>query len=113
MKYIITENQLEDGVIYYLNEMYGDLEKYKTDKYPDSVFFIKDKKVYMELNLKNNRLYISSSAIWDEIQNLFGLKPYPVSLIIKKWVKDTYGLGDIIPLIWEPYLEKKWRDVLN
>jgi hypothetical protein len=113
MKYIITESKLEKVIIKYLNKFYGDLEEYRTDEYPDSVFFIKGKKVYMELNLKNNRLYISSSAIWDEIQNFFGLKPYPVSLILKKWVKDTYGLGYIIPLHWEPYLEKKWSDVLN
>jgi hypothetical protein len=35
MKYIITESQFEDGVIHYLNEMYGDMIKYETEKYPE------------------------------------------------------------------------------
>ena len=114
MKYIITESKLEQVAIKYLNKMYGDLEEYRTDEHPDRIFFIKGKKVFMELNLKNDRLYVSVSTIWSDIEDLFGLKPHPVSLIIKKWVKDTYGLGYVIPLHWEPYLEKKsWDNVLN
>ena len=48
MKYIITENQNEKLIIKYLNNEYGDLEKYTTDEYPYSVFYVKDNKVYME-----------------------------------------------------------------
>ena len=100
MKYIITESKLEQIAIKYLNKMYGDLEEYRREDFPDSVFFIKDKKVYMELNLKNDDLYVSYGTIWLDLENTFSLEFDDIQSIIKKWVEETYKLRGVTPLRW-------------
>jgi len=38
MKIIITESKLEKAAIKWLNDNYGDLEPFETEKYPDYIF---------------------------------------------------------------------------
>jgi len=97
MKYIITESQFEDSAIYYLNEMYGNLEEYRTDEYPDKVFYMKGDKVYMELNVLleeygYNFLYVEYETIWGDLKNMFSLKTDEIRQIITKWMEETYHL---------------------
>jgi hypothetical protein len=97
MKYIITENKIEQVVIKYLNKVYGDLEEYRMDKRPNKVFYIKGKKVYMEQNLKNNRLWVDNDTIWEDLENTFSLNYDEIQSIITKWVEDTYKLRGVTP----------------
>jgi len=78
--------------------MYGDLEEYRTEKYPDSVFFFKNKEVYMEQNLKNGRLWVDYNTIWEDLENIFSLEYDDVQSIIKKWVEVTYNLRGVTPI---------------
>jgi hypothetical protein len=41
MKLIITENRLERIAIKWLNNNYGDLEPFESEKYPDYIFYKK------------------------------------------------------------------------
>ena len=95
MKYIITESKLEQVVIKYLNKMYGDLEEYRTDEHPDSVFFVKGKKVYMEQDLENDDLWVDYYTIWSDLENMFDLKYNEIQSIITKWVEVTYNLRGV------------------
>ena len=92
MKYIITENQNEKLIIKYLNNEYGDLEEYTREKNPNSVYLVKDKKVYMEYELKSGDLWVDYRTIWIDLKNIFGLKDSEIEHIIKKWLKETYKL---------------------
>jgi len=95
MKYIITESQFEDSAIYYLNEMYGDLEEYITDEEPDRVLYMKNDKVYMELEVASegyNYLYVEYETIWGDLKNMFSLKTDEIRQIITKWMEETYHL---------------------
>ena len=98
MKYIITESKLEQVVIKYLNKLYGDLEEYRTDKYPNSIFFFKGKKVYMGQELENGRLYVDYGTIWSDLRDTFSLEYNDIQSIIKKWVEETYNLRGVTPL---------------
>jgi hypothetical protein len=98
MKYIITENQLEDGVIYYLNEMYGDLEEYRTDEYPHKVFYMKGDNLYMEHNLKNGRLWVDTDTIWTDLKTIFSLENPEIQNVITKWVEETYKIQGVTPI---------------
>ena len=98
MKYIITEGQFEDGIIRYLNEMYGDLKEYRTDKYPEFILFIRDKKVYMIQDLRTRKLVADNNTIWEDLKTMFGLN-YDESLhIIKKWMEETYKSKGFTPV---------------
>jgi hypothetical protein len=96
MKYIITENQIEQIIFKTLNKLYGNLEEYKTDKYPNRIFFVKDKKVYMELEmdeLSSDILWVGYETIWGDLKDMFDLKSSEIKYIITKWVEDTYNLN--------------------
>ena len=88
---------MENVVIKYLNKMYGDLEEYKTDKHPDSVFFVKGKKIYMEQDLENDDLWIDYYTIWSDLENTFLLEYDEIQSIITKWVEETYKLRGVTP----------------
>jgi hypothetical protein len=109
MKYIITESKIEQVVIKYLNKMYGDLEEYRTDDYPDSLFFVKDKKPYMVQDLYNGYLWIDYFKIWKDLENTFSLEHNDIQSIIKKWVEETYKLRDVTSFELEPYLDTWWK----
>jgi hypothetical protein len=96
MKYIITESKIEQVVIKYLNKYYGDLEEYRTDKVPNSVLFIKGKKVYMEHELKYDELNVDFT-IWKDLKNTFSLKNDDIQSIILRWAEETYNIRDVIP----------------
>ena len=97
MKYIITENQNENLIIKYLNNEYGDLEKYTTDRFPNKIFFFKDKKIYMEYVKNTKCLWIDYYTIWSDLKDKFGLKNEEIQPIISKWVEETYNIRNIKP----------------
>jgi hypothetical protein len=113
MKYIITEGQFEDSVIHYLNEMYGDLEEYMTSEYPNSIFFVKGKKVYMEQTLESGFLWISYNTIWSDLKFGFGLGRNEIKPIITKWVKKTYKIKGYIPECEENDDNGFWKELLS
>jgi len=88
-------NKLEQLVIKYLNKGYGDLKEYTTDKRPNMIFFIKDKKVYMEQDLESGRLYIDYYTIWTDLETIFSLEAPEIQHIIPKWVEETYKLEGV------------------
>ena len=98
MKYIITEGQNDKIIIRYLNSEYGDLEEYRTDKYPKSVFYVKDKKVYMEMGLGDYLLWVDHYSIWEDLINIFSLDDEEIERIITKWFDETYKLKGVRPI---------------
>ena len=97
MKYIITENKLEQVIIHFLNTGYGDLIEYRTDIYPNSIFYIKDKKVYMEQDIEYGRLWVDYKTIWMDLKMWFSLDYYSIQSVITKWVEETYNIKGLTP----------------
>ena len=92
MKYIITENQLNRAALRFLNSEYGDLKPYKTDEYPNFIFFMKDGEVIFDYNKKNGDVYISYGHIWSFLNSFFGLKYTEIQDLTKEWVEEHYKL---------------------
>ena len=97
MKHILTESKMEQVIIKYLNKFYGDLEEYRTDEYPDKVFYMKDEKIFMEHNLKSGRLWVDYDTIWTDLETIFSLEELEIQDIITKWVEETYKLEGVTP----------------
>ena len=53
MKIIITESKLERLGINWLNDNFGDLETYKTERYENVIFFIVFKDYFFTFSVKN------------------------------------------------------------
>jgi len=101
MKYLINKKQFQDTIIHYLDSMCGDLEEYRTDKYPDSIFFVKDGKTFMEQDLEEKDLWIEST-IWEDLREIFSLTDKQIELFIKKWVAEKYNIKGYSPVDARP-----------
>jgi len=91
-------NKKEHIVIKYLNRFYGDFKEHRTDKHPNSTFFVKGKKVFMEQELESGRIYVDYDTIWVDLENMFILEIPEIQSIIPKWVKETYKLEGVTSL---------------
>ena len=105
--------KIEHTAIKYLDEFYGDLEEYTTDKRPDSVFFVKDKKVYMEHDLKNGYLFVDYDTIWQDLETIFSSEITENQRIITKWVEDTYNIEGVTPIPHVPWHKRGWKTLFN
>ena len=83
--------------------MYGDLEEYTTDEWPDRVFYLRDNKVCMEFYLPQQHLYLAKNQIWLDMVDIFNLSFLEIRYVIRKWSKGTYKLETIISHWYERY----------
>jgi len=111
VKYIITESKLERVAVEYLNRFYGDLQEYKTEKYPHCIFFIKNKKVLMQYEYKGFYLIVDKKSIWNDLENMFALNHKQIQNVIKLWVKQTYNLDIINVLYSHNYNDFKIKEI--
>ena len=100
MKYIITESRLDKAVIKYLNMEYGDLKKFIRPDNERSVYYIKNRKIYMEHEVQPGELDIDAS-IWTDLQNIFSLKDSEIQRIITRWAESFWGLKGVKPVSHE------------
>jgi hypothetical protein len=99
MKVIITESQIDNLTMKFINNSYG-LEEYVDEKYPTIVFFVRDNKVYIEHETVKNELYISKRLMHNirrNLENIFGLGMRDGRRIFNMFI-DQYadtGMNDI------------------
>ena len=86
------KNKTEQIILHFLNKGYGNLTEYKTDEYPDYVYHIRGKKVYMIQDIKNGELWVEYYTIWRDLENWFLLKYKDIQSIITKWVEEIYNI---------------------
>ena len=110
---LTMDKKMEHIVIKFLNKMYGDLKEYKTDKYPNMIFYIKGKKVYMEQELKSRYLWVDYATIWQDLENIFNSEITENQRIITKWVEDTYKLRGITPIPHIIWHKRRWKTLFN
>ena len=92
MKYIITEDKMDNVIIHFLNKGYGDLEEYVHPEYPQNHLFVKDQHIYLDFDNTNAKLWVDFS-ITEDLKDWFSLVYPDYNYIIKKWVKQRYELG--------------------
>lgn len=92
--------KLEHIILKYLNQFYGDLTETTHPEFPKSVFYVRNKVVYMENTPGYDELYITNDYIWSDLELMFSLDKdsFTIREIIKKWVSQTYGITNTRPL---------------
>ena len=88
----MTDN-LKHKIIQYLNSEYGDLERFKTEEYPDYIFFMKDGEFIFYYNKRNGYTGISNNKIWSFLVSFFELEYEEIQVLTKEWVEEHYKLG--------------------
>jgi len=90
MKYIITENRLNNIIFKYLDIKYGALEQ-KKGEYSDIVFVFPDDECGL-LGWRKSGYLTIFVYLRNEISNYFGLEKVDSLKVIGKWVEDRYNL---------------------
>ena len=88
---------MEKVILHFLNKGYGDLTEYRTDKYPNSIFYMKGKQVFMEHDLENGIFAVDYHTIWTDLENFFSLGFDDIQSIITKWVDQRYNISGVTP----------------
>jgi hypothetical protein len=95
MRFIITENRRDKAAFYWLNKHFNDVVPYRSDYYPDNIFFIKNNEVVFAFWSRNNTLSVKDSEIWSVLETLFGLGYFDVQRITTEWINDEFNLNAI------------------
>jgi hypothetical protein len=90
MKYLITENRLNDIIFKFLDAKLDGIETRKGE-YVDIVFAFPDKEYGMLEWEKSGDLFVFYK-LRDEISNYFGLEVDDSLRVIGKWVEDRHNL---------------------
>ena len=89
MKYIITENRLNNIVLKWLD----DLNLRLLDSPSVSrMFFIKDQDALIMYDKRNGYTRVAGTIIGEYIHSLFSLEKEQIEEIIKIWLETRYGL---------------------
>ena len=78
----------KQNILYKLSLFQG-LEEYKDDRYPNSIFYLKNNNIYFELDVENHILYCSYNLAW----NVFSEQSkynYDETLRVIKYVVEKY-----------------------
>ena len=101
MKYIITENKLNNVALSWMNQNFGldQLEMYTSETYPYSVFFKKNGKVVMEQNKKNKLFWFDYIEIWSFFESFFGMEYQEIQEVLSYWLETTLKLEGYTPML--------------
>jgi len=81
------------AVMTYLNRYYDNLQPFQTERWVDSIFFMKDGNFIFEYNKKNGYVYISYPKIWSFLESFFGLEYGEIQDLAKEWVEEQFKMG--------------------
>jgi hypothetical protein len=95
MKYIITESQYSKSIDKFITYNFEPHEEKRTKKFPDSIFWVKDGEVIVEIQY--SKYFWVSQQIWNNIKIMFSLEPTETKQVIKDWLEEHYKLGGLTP----------------
>jgi hypothetical protein len=103
MKYIITENKLDNVALSWMNQNFSphQLEIFESEKYPNSVFFRKNGQVVMQQDKKSKFFWFDYDKIWSFFKSFFGMQYPQIQDVLNYWLEDTFKLEGYTPNPYE------------
>ena len=95
MKYIITESQYSKIIDKFITYQLVPHEEMTSKKYPDSIFWVKDGEVIVEI--EKLKFFWVHYKIWKTISGMFSLEYKETQDVIKEWLEEHYKLGSLTP----------------
>lgn len=86
------ESKLIKLGIKWLNDEYGDLEPYETDKYPNHILYKKDNQVIFDYNKQTGFIYVDYNKLWHVFKRYFSMDYQQIQNIITLWLEERYNL---------------------
>ena len=95
MKYLITESQYNKAIDKFITYQFEPHEEKISKDYPDSIFWIKDGEIIVEIK-KSKDVWVLDS-VWNSISDMFSLEYDDTKSVIKSWLEKHYKLGGLTP----------------
>ena len=86
------------------------LKEYKDDRYPNSIFYLKNGKIYFEL--EKDGLWCDYNLVWYVFSNQNDLNYNETQRVIKNVVERYTNWGSITPVFGGMKTERRWKDIL-
>lgn len=107
----IINEDLEREIMNYFNPFLTNLLLITDERFPNSVFYIQNKKIIFELQKKEDELYfwVDYCNIWKGLYNRFNLNDVEIQEFIKTIVEYKFKLTNITPLFSDPTGLCSWK----
>ena len=93
MKLIITENRRNRAITKWLDENYGDLEKYTPpDSFPFINYRTNDGGNVFIYSRNTGMVTIVNEILYRDLKHMFGLSNYELNDILIPWLEERYNL---------------------
>ena len=93
MKLIITENTRNRVITKWLDENYGDLEKYTSpDLFKLIVYRTNDGGNVFHYNRNTGVVTIVNEILYQDLKHMFGISNYALNDILIPWIEERYNL---------------------
>jgi hypothetical protein len=92
MKVVITESKRKNVVIKWLDDNYGDLEKYVAPGSFRYIHYINNNKTVFMFNRNTGLVTINDLTLKEELKYMFGLDGYDLNNVLIPWLEQRYNL---------------------
>ena len=84
----------------YLLDFIDTLEiKYKRNSFPQSLFLMKDGKIYFELDFKNKYLFYSWKYVFNVFESKFGYNVQQMNVLLTSILEEHFKIGSLTPVL--------------
>ena len=88
-------DKLKHIVSKYLDEMYGDFTSHITPQVEDTIYFVKDNRVY--ITVKRSYIWVDEKTIWRDLIKIYGLEKKDIQTLLLEWLIKRYDIKKVLP----------------
>ena len=100
----------KQNILYKISIFQG-LKEYNDNRYPNSIFYHKNGKIYFELDVDKHKLYCSYNLVWNVFSEQSNYNHDETQRIIKDMVERHTNWGAITPLNNFKFDDFWWKDI--
>ena len=93
--FVSVNEKLKHIVSKYLDEMYGDFTSCITPQVEDTIYFVKDNRVY--ITVKRSYIWVDEKTIWRDLIKIYGLEKKDIQTILLEWLIKRYDIKKVLP----------------
>ena len=75
--------------------MYGDFTCHVTPQSEDTIYFVKDNRVY--ITVKRSYIWVDEKTIWRDLIKIYGLEKKDIQTILLEWLIKRYDIKKVLP----------------
>ena len=88
-------DKLKHIVSKYLDEMYGDFTCRITPHVEDTIYLVKDNRVYV--TVKRSYMWVDEKTIWRDLIKIYGLEKKDIQTLLLEWLIKRYDIKKVLP----------------